>query len=124
MKGRLKQESGFTLIEIMVAVTIVGIAFAVIVEGYLAMSGLVQQIKEYQLVSSFARQKMHQVILKTDPTTGGEDTLPSQIKVEWTSAEADMGDGVKRVSVYVNWQGQKGPKQYELATLINGGTYE
>lgn len=123
MKGRCKNESGFTLIEILVAVVICGIAFTVIVEGYLAMSGLIQQMKEYQLVSSFAREKMNQLIHKTDQTTGGQDTLKT-IPIEWHIDEANMGDGIRRVTIYVDWKGRKGERQFNLTTLTEGGSYE
>lgn len=123
MKGYCKNDSGFTLIEILVAVVICGIALTVIVEGYLAMSGLIQQMKEYQLVSTFAREKMNQLIHQTDPTTGGQDTLKT-IPVEWHIDEADMGDGLRRVTIYVDWKGRKGERQYEISTLTEGGTYE
>lgn len=123
MKAFLKQESGFTLIEIMVAVVIVGISFVVIIEGYMAMSGLVQQMKEYQLVSSFASQRMNQVIQKMDISTYGTEELRN-LEVTWNSMEQSVGDGVKQLMVLVEWQGRKGPKQYQLTTLVGGGEYE
>lgn len=123
MKEHCRNESGFTLLEILVAVVICGIALTVMIEGYLAMSGLIQQMKEYQLVSTFAREKMNHLIHKTDPATGGQETVKT-IPVEWHIDEADMGDGVRRVTISVDWQGYKGDRQFELSTLTEGGSYE
>lgn len=123
MRGLFGSKDGFSLIEIMIAVTIVGISFAVIAEGYIAMSSLVQQVKEYQLVSSFARNKMNQLTQKTDASLAGTDQLLT-LEVNWNAVTADMGDGVQRVTVYVDWQSRKGQKQYQLTTLIEGGSYE
>ena len=124
MRQFWRNAKGFSLIEILVAVTIVGISFAIIVEGYVGMSRLVQQMKEYQLASSFAREKITQIVQKIDPTTAGSVTLTGGFKVTWNAVIADMSDGVRRLTVYVDWDSQKGDKQYELATLIEGGSYE
>lgn len=123
MRAFLKQGSGFTLIEIMVAVTIVGISFVVIVEGYMAMSGLIQQMKEYQLVSSFASQRITQLIQKMDVGSSGTEEL-TNLEVTWNSMEQSVGDGVKQLMILVEWQSRKGPKQYQLTTLVGGGDYE
>ncbi|AZR72567.1 hypothetical protein BBF96_03705 [Anoxybacter fermentans] len=123
MKEVLTKNTGFTLIEIMVAVTIVGISFAVIVEGYISMSGLVQQMREYQLVSSFAKEKLNQLIHKVDLSSAGTEEL-GNLEVTWKSMNQDVGDGVRQVMIIVEWRGRKGPRSYQLTTLIEGGTYE
>lgn len=123
MREFFNNAKGFTLIEILVAVTIVGISFAVIVDGYMSMSRLVQQMKEYQLASSFAREKMNNLVQKIDRTTSGAETL-NTLKVTWNAVYANVGDGVRRLTVYVDWNNQKGSKEFQLTTLVEGGTYE
>lgn len=123
MREFFNNAKGFTLIEILVAVTIVGISFAVIVDGYMSMSRLVQQMKEYQLASSFAREKMNNLVQKIDKTTSGTETL-NTLKVTWNAIYINVGDGVRRLTVAVDWENQKGKKEFQLTTLVEGGTYE
>ncbi|MCK4257728.1 MAG: type II secretion system protein [Halanaerobiales bacterium] len=123
MKGKRKKEAGFTLIEILIAVTIVGISFVVIMKGYMALTGLVQQMGEYQRVSSFASLKIDQVIQKVNDSTIGAEIL-GNLEINWQSIDQDVGDGVRRIMILIDWQSQKGPKEYKLTTLIGGGSYE
>ncbi len=122
MREYAKKDTGFTLIEILVAVTIVGIAFAIIAHGYISLTGLVRQIREYQVVDSFANNKLNQVVRKIDPGVIGYHDL-GLMEVDWQVIDLDMGDGVRRVTITVEWSGRRGPRTYQLTTLTEGGTY-
>lgn len=123
MRGLISKNSGFTLIEVLIAVTIVGIAFVVIVQGYISLTGLVRQIREYQLVNFFATNKLTQLVQKTDLKTNGIEDLEI-MEVSWKSLDQSVGQGVRQVMIIVEWQGSRGAKDYKLTTLIEGGLYE
>ena len=123
MGGLISKNSGFTLIEILVALTIVGIASVIIVQGYISLTGLVRQIREYQLVNSFANNKLIQLVQRTDlSTTGVEDF--ENMEISWKSLDQSVGDGVRQVMIIVQWEGRRGLKEYKLTTLIEGGVYD
>lgn len=123
MMRLLNEESAFTLIEILIAITIVGISFVVIIDGYISLSSLIQQMKEYQLISTFANNKLNQVIQKIEPGSAGVDQL-GNLKLNWKSLNEEIGDGLSQVMIIVEWTGQKGRKEFKLTTLIAGGTNE
>lgn len=123
MSGLFSEDSGFTLIEILIALTIVGIACMIIVQGYISLTGLVRQIREYQLVNSFANNKLIQLVQRTDLSTTGVEDLEI-MEISWQSLDQSVGAGVRQVMIIVEWQGRRGLKEYKLTTLIEGGIYE
>ena len=121
MKKLFTQNAGFTLIEILVAVTIVAISFVVLIQGYLYMSGLVQNMREYQLVNAFAERKLNHQAQQMNDNTAGREKLKN-IMVKWRIKDENVGDGVRQVMITVQWKGKNGSKEYQLTTLLEGET--
>ena len=58
----MKLEQGFTLLEVLIAVTIVGISISILVTGFSEVNDTLIKSQEYTYAASFAETKLREVI--------------------------------------------------------------
>jgi general secretion pathway protein I len=78
-----QRERGFTLLEVLVATVIMGIAVAGVLSGLTAATRNVSRLTEYDRAAILARQVMDQLLV--------DDTLSRKIRVEGSFAPEQSG---------------------------------
>lgn len=134
---RGKGENGFTLIEILVAVTVLAIAVASIFRVFGGSLRTVTNAEGYARASVLAEAKMNEFLMTGAELQPGRESgiFPDNKDYRWESeveeyfGETDNGnseeDGINelgriatyRVSVSVNWDEGSSQRTVELATL-------
>jgi len=117
-----RAEHGFTLLEVIVALAILGIGFALAME--LLASGVrsAKASEDYTQAVLLARQKMAEVAV-TRNLAGSADTGEFGGGFRWTSEvqpleqEEEIPGRLYSVRVRVSWLGRRGEKSVDLRTL-------
>ena len=117
-----RSEHGFTLLEVIVALAILGIGFALAMELLAAGVRSAKASEEYTQAVLLARQKMAEVAV-TRNLTGSADTGEFGGGFRWASEvqpleqEEELPGRLYSVRVRVMWPSRRGEKSVNLQTL-------
>jgi len=121
-----RREAGFTLLEVVIAIAILGVTFAFTME--LLASGVrsVKASEEYIQAALLARQKMAEVVM-TSSLDGTADGGELGGGFRWVSEiqplpqeEEELPARLYQVWVRVTWPGRRGEKSLDLYTMRMG----
>jgi prepilin-type N-terminal cleavage/methylation domain-containing protein len=127
----MKKTAGFTLLEVLVAAMIMGIAVAGVLSGLAAASRNVSRLTQYDRATLLARQKMNELLVeratpRNQPFAGTWDSVPD---AGWTATvtpfEAAPGSGpgqwdVDRVELEVWWMDGATRRAFSLEGFRRG----
>ena len=126
-RAPFSNSSGFTLIEILVAVSILGISLVVVLQLFSSALKSVRVSDEYTKGIFYANEKMEELLLKESLTSGvleGEFDDVYRWRVEITRMEQPEEEASKlpfdtfQITVDVAWGGDSGKgKQFQLSTM-------
>jgi prepilin-type N-terminal cleavage/methylation domain-containing protein len=119
---------GFSLMEVLVAMTILGIAFSTL---FSLMSGSlrnIDRIQEHDKIVRWGQMKLNEIVLQTNqaasPQLSGsfDDKYRWQASVEPVSAlessnNTSPGYSLVRLRLSVIWMGRSGENQFKLETV-------
>jgi prepilin-type N-terminal cleavage/methylation domain-containing protein len=124
-----RRARGFTLLEIAVALAILGIGMVACIQAFGGGLRLVDRAVRQDRAVQYARAKMDRLIENARKDKGSED-LGDGYRVSWLVRDADASDGVelpetddledvvlRYLEVDVTWQDGVGEKSYALRTL-------
>lgn len=117
-----RSERGFTLLEVIVALAILGIGFALAMELLATGVRSAKASEDYTQAVLLARQKMAEVAV-TRNLAGSADTGEFDGGFRWTSEvqplaqEEELPGRLYSVRVRVSWLGRRGEKSVDLQTL-------
>jgi general secretion pathway protein I len=117
-----RSEHGFTLLEVIVALAILGIGFALAMELLAAGVRSAKASEEYTQAVLLARQKMAEVAV-TRNLTGSADTGEFGGGFRWASEvkpleqEEELPGRLYSIRVRVTWPSRRGEKSVNLQTL-------
>ena len=117
-----RAEHGFTLLEVIVALAILGIGFALAMELLAAGVRSAKASEDYTQAVLLAGQKMAEVAV-TRNLTGSADTGEFGGGFRWASEvqpleqEEELPGRLYSVRVRVSWLGRRGEKSVDLRTL-------
>jgi prepilin-type N-terminal cleavage/methylation domain-containing protein len=126
-RGRSPSQAGVSLLEVLVAISLLGLGFAAVFSGFSASLRTIGRVEHYARVMEFARNKLNEVLI--DPNIGpGEDLAGvSDPGLRWyvrTSVAderrgASEGQSVQliRIEIVVSWDTAKGTQTFALQTL-------
>jgi type II secretion system protein I len=120
-------EAGVSLLEILVAVSILGITFTAIFSSLSAALRAASRLDQYRLVVDYATNKLNELALDPNLESGRELSGISASGLRWR-ARAEVVDTrpafgpgrpleLLRIVVEVSWRGSAGPQSYVLQTL-------
>ncbi len=118
----LRSSRGFTLLEVIVALAILGIGFALAMELLATGVRSAKASEDYTQAVLLARQKMAEVAVKRN-LTGSSDTGEFGGGFRWASEvqpleqEEELPGRLYSVRVRVSWLGRRGEKSVDLRTL-------
>lgn len=118
----LHTEAGFTLLEVIVALAILGVGFALAMELLAAGVRSAKASEDYTQAVLLARQKMAEVAV-TQNLMGSADTGEFGGGFRWASEvqpleqEEELPGRLYSVRIRVSWLGRRGEKSVDLQTL-------
>jgi prepilin-type N-terminal cleavage/methylation domain-containing protein len=119
MKG---QEAGFTLLEVVIAVVIMGLAFGVLMRGFLGANQLLGSNESHTYVSNWAESKLAEITTGLTYVPQGEISHSNK-DYDWSIEERQLdleaiNGGLKKVIIQVEWKEGGRKKSYSLSRLI------
>ncbi|MBA7495631.1 hypothetical protein ES702_06220 [subsurface metagenome] len=123
--NRKLYQKGFSLIELMVAVTILALAIFGIFHAYSVGFMGMSDARDRTVATNYAREKMEEIKNKSfgdiigDPPADSPADIPgTKFKRKVTVAD-EVTDELKKVTTVISWDDRNGiPKEVKLETLI------
>lgn len=119
-KNRGGPEEGFTLLEIMVAMAILGIGLVVVIQLFSANLRSGKLSREYTMAVLAAKSCMDELILKGNSLTKskkGETKLANGYEFHWKITPFEDEEKLSRIEIQFIWDKKKS-KKVEFAVLI------
>ncbi len=124
---RLPNKTGFTLIEVVIALALMGIALIVLIELFSGALRLGKTAHEYSRAASWARLKLEEIILRPNLQEGREEgeiaagyQWQSEIKKTeiWQErfGEASGPGELYQIKIRLHWKSGLKEKNFELET--------
>jgi len=120
-------EAGISLLEILIAVSILAMTFTAIFSGMSAALRAASRLDQYRLVVDYAANKLNEASLDPNLEPGSEVSGVSASGLRWRAQtqviDTRPGLGPDRplelvkIVVEVFWKGSAGPQSYRLETL-------
>jgi len=121
------RQAGVSLLEILIAVSILGIAFTAVFASFSTALRTVARLDEHQLAVAFATSKLNEMLLEPTLAPGSEHSGVSEAGLRWRAraelAEERPGTApdkplrLLRVVVEVEWGNAGGRQTFRLETL-------
>ncbi|TDX53278.1 type IV pilus modification PilV family protein [Orenia marismortui] len=110
-------KEGFTLIEVLIAMVILGVGFSILIQGFMEVNDGLETNKNYTYVSSWAESKLKEIALGIDLNNHG--TFQSQsLNYRWSTEEKIITQKLKKLILRVQWQEDDKSKSYSLSRYI------
>lgn len=127
IRPKRQSEAGVSLLEILIAVSILGITFTAIFSSMSAALRAASRLDQYRRVVDYATNKLNEVALDPNLAPGQETSGVSTSGLHW-KAKTDVVDTrpgfgpdrplqLVRIVVEVSWKGSAGPQSFVLQTL-------
>jgi len=119
-KNRGRSEEGFTLLEIMVAMAILGIGLVVVIQLFSANLRSGKLSREYTMAVLAAKSCMDELILKGNSLTKlkkGEMKLANGYESHWKVTPFEDEENLCRIEMQLIWDKKKS-KKVEFSVLI------
>ena len=130
LKGKMKRQRGFTLIEILVSLAILGVGLTVILELFSGGLRSAKISEEYTRAMWYGKDKMEEMLATRDLSEGVTEGNFDD-RFSWTSkvkkanpslgqdemAEVNLPIDLYQIIVKVTWSSGKGQKSLEIESL-------
>lgn len=120
-------QAGISLLEVLMAVSILGICFTAIFSSFSAGLGAIERVNQYNRVVALATEKLNEFLLDPALRAGQEKSGPAEAGLRWraTAERVEERPGpapdrpveLLRVSVEVSWVSRSGRQSFLLETL-------
>lgn len=100
--NKLTSQSGFSLLEVLLAVTLTGLAAAVLTGSFLLATHTQKQLNGRAMAQILGASKLAELTAGSELTSSGVFPEPYQ-RFYWTSREEKAGNGMIAVFLTVEW---------------------
>ena len=123
--GRRSASRGMTLLEVMLAASIMASVVALVLTGYSRMAAAASVARGYRQAAELLELKLAEVYSTADPTTldlqgkfsDMEDVQTPLANAAWLIEVTSVKTGLSQVKVTVTWQSNRGQESVWAATL-------
>ncbi|BDU49782.1 type IV pilus modification PilV family protein [Haliovirga abyssi] len=112
----IKKSKGFTLIEVLIAVIILGVAFPTLIEGLISIVNSFQKNREYTKFYIFEENKLNEFEAGIEISDHGEKVI-DDIEYRWWILQEIKENNQKKIVINIQKQGDN--KKYSLEREIN-----
>lgn len=119
---KVQSKAGFTLIETLIALVILGVALAILVEGFLSITTTMDRQKDYNYLMARTEEKMIEVVNGIELATHGNFEYQGR-EYHWIIEEEVLEAGLKKIVLNVQWQGRNSEMNYSINRTIIESSY-
>lgn len=122
-----RDEAGISLLEILIAVSILGICFTALFSGFSTALRTAARIQASDRVVALATEKLNELEVDPDLRAGQRVSGMTSSGLRWEAKTelAEQGPGnsaenaiqLVRIAVEIDWQSANGPQRFALETL-------
>ncbi|MEJ6951291.1 type II secretion system protein [Natronospora cellulosivora (SeqCode)] len=113
----MNNEKGFTLIEVLIALVLLGISFTILVDGYRTIIDSSERNSNYHFAANWSEKKMMEIVNNLDYGYHG-DFEENGIHYRWVIEEEPLGNNLSKLNLIMNWQGFRGEMTYSSSRYI------
>lgn len=110
-------EEGFTLLEVLIAMVIMGISFSILVHGFIQVNAGIESNQNYTYVSSWAVAKINELASGIELNNHGQFKYQEEI-YDWSVEEYYLDDNIKKMVLKIEWEENTRMKHYSLTRLV------
>lgn len=123
---QFKKEEGFTLLETLIAMVILGISISILVEAYLTVTNGIEYQKTYNYVLGWSGDKMTELVNDIELARHGNFKYADKY-FQWHVEEnlnvrdfidEELSSGLKKIDLLVEWQDNNGIRNYRISRII------
>ncbi|HYH01882.1 MAG TPA: type II secretion system protein [Bacillota bacterium] len=108
-----KNESGFTLLEVVAVLALTGVVSAVIVNSFLQSTFTQQQLAGRYTVTVLGEGKLSELLNDAELNTSGTFPKPYD-QFNWSSESDTLENGMTAVALTVKWSGRDGKHRQKV----------
>ncbi len=112
-----KQEEAFTLIEVIIAMVIMGIGFSIFVQGFIEVNDGLDNKLDYNYVSNWAQAKLNELEAGAELASHGSFKYRTKI-YNWDTVISYINPQLKQVELVISWDGKNARKKYSLSRVL------
>lgn len=126
MFRRLHKEGGFTLLETLIAMVILGVSITILVEAYLTVTNGIEYQRTYNFLTAWSGDKMTELVNGMELARHGSFEHNGR-EFKWYVEERydlseftdnDTGNGLKKMELIVEWQDRYIIRNYRVSRIV------
>jgi len=116
-------DRGFTLIEVLIAMVILGISLSIFVHGFMGVNDGIERRRDYTYIASWSESKLNEIVSGSELATHG-DFLYKDNLCSWSLEENYIDQGVRDLKLIVRWSGGQGEYSYSISRVTLNDDWE
>lgn len=121
MRKELKSQQGFTLLETLIAMVILGISISILVEGFLIVTDTIEYQRNYNYLINWSESKINEIAGGRELARHGGFEYSERL-FQWSVEESFQYSegltGLRKINLTIEWQGSNSKNTYIISRLI------
>lgn len=113
----MSNEKGFTLIEVLIALVILGISFTILVDGYRTIMDSSKRNIDYQIAAKWSEDKLIKIVNGVELDRNGYFEENDK-EYRWWVEENYLDDNITKLDLVISWQGLRAEIKYSCSRYI------
>lgn len=113
----INKEEGFTLIEVIIAMVIMGIGFSIFIQGFMEINNGLENKLNYTYLSNWATIKLDELESQIELNGHGSFKYREQL-YKWHIEEAYINPKLKKLKIVISWKASNRRKKYSLSRVV------
>ncbi|OCL27227.1 hypothetical protein U472_07085 [Orenia metallireducens] len=114
---------GFTLIEVLIAMVILGISLSILIHGFMSINDGIERRRDYTYIASWADGKFDEIVSGIELATHGDFLYKGNL-CYWKLEEDYIDEGIRGLKLIIRWKGSKGEYSYSVSRVTLNDDWE